>query len=37
LEGERFNPRNLNELEVRKHNQIGIGNRFAPLEELNEG
>jgi hypothetical protein len=34
LEGERFNLRNLNELEVRKQYQIEITNRFAALENL---
>jgi len=32
FDGERFNPRNLNVLEVRKHYQIEIKNRFAALE-----
>jgi len=29
---ERFNPRKLNELEVRKQYQIKISNKFADLE-----
>jgi len=33
---ERFNLRKLSELEVRKHNQIGITNRCAALENLND-
>ena len=33
----RFNLRKLNELEVRKQYQIEITNRFAALENLNEG
>jgi len=33
--GERFNLRKLNELEVRKQYQIEITNRFAALENLN--
>jgi len=32
LDGERFNPRKLNELEVRKQYQIVFTNRFAALE-----
>jgi hypothetical protein len=32
LGGERFNLRNLNELEVRKQYQIEITNRFSALE-----
>ena len=32
FDGERFNPRQLNELEVRKQSQIDITNRFAALE-----
>jgi hypothetical protein len=32
---ERFNLRKLSELEVRKHRQIKISNRFAALEDLN--
>ena len=31
----RFNLRKLNELEVRKHYQIKISNRFAALDNLN--
>jgi len=34
--GERFNLRKLNELEVRKHYQIEIKNRFAALGNLND-
>jgi len=34
---ERFNIRKLNELEVRKQYQIEITNRFAALENLNDG
>jgi hypothetical protein len=38
FEGERFNLRKLNELEVRKQYQIEIINRFAVLENLdNDG
>jgi predicted lipase len=38
FEGERFNLRKLNELEVRKQYQIEITNRFAALENLdNDG
>jgi hypothetical protein len=38
FEGERFNLRKLNELEVRKRYQIEITNRFAALENLaNDG
>ena len=33
---QRFNLRKLNELEVRKHYQIEIANRFAALENLND-
>ena len=33
---QRFNLRKLNELEVRKQNQIEITNRFAALENLND-
>jgi len=36
-DGERFNLRNLNELEVRKQYQIKISNRFAALENLSDG
>ena len=32
--GERFNIRKLNELDVRKHYQIEISNRFSALENL---
>ena len=35
FEGERFNLRKLNELEVKKKYQIEITNRFAALENLN--
>jgi len=34
FDGERFNIRNLNYLEVRKQYQIEITNRFAALENL---
>jgi len=34
FDGERFNLRKLNELEVRKEYQIEIKNRFAALENL---
>ena len=34
VEGERFNFRRLNELEVMKQCQIKISNRFAALEKL---
>jgi hypothetical protein len=33
-DGERFNPRKLNDLEVRKQYQIEITNRFAALENV---
>ena len=33
---ERINLRKLSELEVRKHYQINISNKFAPLENLND-
>jgi hypothetical protein len=36
LDGERFNLRKLNELEVRKRYQIKITNRYAVLEKLND-
>ena len=36
FEGERFNLWKLNELEVRKHYQIKVSNKFAALEKLNE-
>jgi len=35
FDGERFNLRKLNELEVRKKYQIEITNRFAAFEKLN--
>jgi hypothetical protein len=35
-DGERFNLRKLNELEVRKEYQIEITNRFAALEKLSD-
>ena len=35
FEGERFNMRKLNELEVKEKYQIEITNRFAALENLN--
>ena len=34
FDGERFNLRKLNELEVRKQYQIEISNTFAALENL---
>ena len=34
FDGERFNLRKLNELEVRKHYQIEITNGFAALENF---
>ena len=34
---ERLNHRKLNELELRKHYQIEITNRFAALENLSDG
>ena len=34
FDGERFNMRKLNELEVKQKYQIGITNRFAALENL---
>ena len=37
FDGERFNLRKLNELEVTKQYQIEITNRFAALENLNDG
>jgi len=37
FDGERFHLRKLNELEVRKQYQIEITNRFAALENLNDG
>jgi len=36
LDGERFNPRKLNELEVRKQYQIKISKRSAALENLSD-
>ena len=36
FEGETFNLRKLNELEVRKHYQIEITNGFAALENLSD-
>ena len=36
FDGERFNLRTLNELEVRKRYQIEITNRFAALENLSD-
>jgi len=36
-DGEKFNLRKLNELEVRKQYQIEITNRFAVLENLSDG
>jgi hypothetical protein len=36
FDGERFNLRKLNELEVRKQYQIEITNRFAALENLSD-
>jgi len=37
LDGERFNPRNLHDLEVRKQYQIEVSNRFAALKNLSDG
>jgi len=37
FDGERFNLRKLNKLEVRKQYQIEIMNRFAALENLSNG
>ena len=37
FDGERLNCRKLNELELRKQYQIEIANRFAALENLNDG
>jgi hypothetical protein len=34
--GERFNIRKLNELDVRKHYQIEVSNRFSALENLSD-
>jgi hypothetical protein len=36
FDGERFNLRKLNELEVRKQYQIETTNRFAALEDLSD-
>ena len=36
MDGERFNLRKLNELEVRKQYQTEISNRFAALETLSD-
>jgi len=36
FDGERFNVRKLNELEVKKHYQIETTNRFAALENIND-
>ena len=36
VDRQRFNLSKLNDLEVRKHYQIDITNRFAALENLNE-
>jgi hypothetical protein len=36
FDGERFKLRKLNDLEVRKHYQIEITNRFAALENVSE-
>jgi hypothetical protein len=35
-DGERFNIKNLNYMEVRKQYQIGLSDRFAALENLND-
>ena len=37
FDGERFNLRKLNELEIRKQYQIEISKMFAALENLNNG
>jgi len=37
FDGEGFNLRKLNELEVRKQYQIEITNRFAAFENLSDG
>jgi len=37
FDGERFNLRKLNELEVSKQHQIEITSRFAALENLSDG
>jgi hypothetical protein len=34
---ERFNLRNINDLEVRKQYQIKISNRFSTMENLSDG
>jgi len=36
FDGERFNIKKLNELEVRKQYQINISNRFATLETTSD-
>ena len=36
FDGERFNLRKLNDLQVRKQYQIGITNRFTALENLRD-
>jgi len=36
FDGERFNPRKLNDLGVKEKYQIEIRNRFAALENLND-
>jgi hypothetical protein len=36
FDGERFNLRKLNELEIREQYQIEISNRFAALDNLND-
>jgi hypothetical protein len=36
FDGERFNLRKLNDLEVRKHYSIEITNRFAALEDVSD-
>jgi len=36
FDGERFNLRRLNDLEVRKQYQIEISNRFSALENLSD-
>jgi hypothetical protein len=36
FDGKRFNLTKLNELDVRKQNQIEISNRFVALENLND-
>jgi hypothetical protein len=36
FDGERFNVRKLNELEVKKHYQIETTNRFAAFENIND-